>query len=77
MTPNKKVQVDMMHCCNEFEYCELPDLKAKAVALPYEGDGSDCPLSMVIILPNDVNGLTWIKDYIGKVLGNGKSLVKR
>jgi len=44
---SKAIQVDMMEQTDEFPYTEIPDLKVKAIALPYKGD----KLSMVIVLP--------------------------
>ncbi|EDW02481.1 serine protease inhibitor 42Dd [Drosophila grimshawi] len=52
---NKKqlVTVDMMYQEDKFKYVELPDLDARAVALPFE----DSDISMLIMLPNKICGL--------------------
>ncbi|KAM7344415.1 serine protease inhibitor 42Dd-like [Cochliomyia hominivorax] len=53
-TNNKENQeVDMMYQDDDFGYVDLPELKAKALELPYEN--SD--ISMLIILPDDKEGL--------------------
>lgn len=49
----KSVQVDMMHKTAKFRYGELSDWNAKVLELPYKGGD----LSMVIILPNEIEGL--------------------
>ncbi len=69
VTSTKQVKVEMMHTQNYFPYGNLPKLNAKAVVLPYRGGR----LSMVIILPNDVNGLAGIQRNIGDVLQGGKN----
>lgn len=71
VTPTKQVVVDMMNHQNDFPYGKLPKLKAEAVAIPYSGGR----LSMVIILPKDVEGLARVQSNIGSVLHGGKSLV--
>lgn len=72
MTPDHQVNVDMMHSLKNFLYGELPDLKAEAIALPYRGGR----LSMVIILPMDVDGLDMIYENLATILEGGKSLVR-
>lgn len=72
VTGTKSVDVDMMYKQEKFPYGELPELNAEAVALPYKGGR----LSMVIILPRDVDGLARIQSSIGSILQGGKSLVK-
>lgn len=71
VTPSKQLDVDMMHLQEYFPYGKLPELNAEAVALPYKGDR----VSMVIILPNKVDGLTGIQSNIGSILNDGKSFV--
>ncbi len=71
VTSTKQVDVDMMYCKRDFPYGKLPKLNAEAVALPYR----DGRLSMVIILPKDVNGLDIVWRNIGSVLHGGKSFV--
>ncbi|KAH0545951.1 antichymotrypsin-2-like isoform X2 [Cotesia glomerata] len=50
--------VDMMHQRHSFNYGELPELDAIFVELPYEKEDENDAISMFIILPNDVNGLS-------------------
>jgi len=68
---SKNVEVDMMYIQKKFPYAELRELDAEAVALPYKGGR----LSMVIILPRAVDGLTKLQSSIGSILQGGKSLV--
>ncbi|CAL8109759.1 unnamed protein product [Orchesella dallaii] len=68
----QQVDVDMMSIEEKFPYGKLPELEAEAIALPYKGGR----LSMVIILPNAVNGLTKVQSSIGSLIRGGKSLVK-
>ncbi|MCH5376670.1 MAG: serpin family protein, partial [Planctomycetes bacterium] len=51
LTSTDKIRVPMMHCRTEFRYAALEDLQL--LELPY-GDGS---LSMVILLPDELDGL--------------------
>lgn len=72
VTPTKQVEVVMMQTnVFNFMYRNLPKLHAEAIALSYEGGR----LSMVIIVPNDIDGLGRIQDNIGSILHNGKSFV--
>ncbi|XP_033175586.1 antichymotrypsin-2 isoform X2 [Bombus impatiens] len=45
--------VSTMYGQGKYKYGELPDLNAKFVVIPYKGD----ELSMIIILPNEIDGL--------------------
>ncbi|XP_076474265.1 antichymotrypsin-2-like isoform X3 [Bombus vancouverensis nearcticus] len=45
--------VSTMYRQGKYKYGELPDLNAKFVVIPYKGD----ELSMIIILPNEIDGL--------------------
>ncbi|XP_073847851.1 serine protease inhibitor 42Dd-like [Musca autumnalis] len=60
MDNKHKVQVDMMYQDAEFQYGELPEYEAKVLEMPYEN--SD--LSMMIILPNDVEGLAKLEERL-------------
>ncbi len=71
VTPKKQVEVDMMFNSNKFRYGELPELNVEAVALLYKGGR----LSMVIILPKEVDGLDKIQENIGTILQGVKSFV--
>ncbi|EDW72363.1 uncharacterized protein Dwil_GK20885 [Drosophila willistoni] len=59
----QRVDVDMMYQEDKFKYVELPELKARAVQLPYEN--SD--ISMLIILPNDISGLSSLEKMLKTV----------
>ncbi|XP_064547803.1 serine protease inhibitor 42Dd-like [Drosophila montana] len=48
-----RIAVDMMYQEDKFKYAELPELNARAVALPYE----DSDISLLILLPNKICGL--------------------
>jgi serpin B len=62
-TAKDVVQVDMMHNTDVYNYYESPELKAKFLEMPYEGDD----LSMVIVLPNEKEGLAALESQIEKV----------
>ncbi|XP_076671470.1 serine protease inhibitor 3/4 isoform X1 [Andrena cerasifolii] len=49
--------VPTMHRQGSYRYGELPNLNAKFVEIPYQGN----ELSMVIILPNEINGLPMVE----------------
>jgi len=59
---NKKdtVKVPMMKLEADFPYGEIEELNAKVVALPYKGE----KLSMIIILPNEVDGLKGLEEKL-------------
>ncbi|KAK2581794.1 hypothetical protein KPH14_002269 [Odynerus spinipes] len=52
-TKTKTVDVPTMHKVGHFKYANLPELKASLIEIPYEGR----ELSMVIILPDEIDGL--------------------
>ncbi|XP_068910462.1 serine protease inhibitor 3/4-like isoform X3 [Tenebrio molitor] len=62
-TAKDVVQVDMMHNTDVYNYYESPELKAKFLEMPYEGDD----LSMVIVLPNEKEGLAALESQIENV----------
>jgi serpin B len=62
-TAKDVVQVDMMHNTDVYNYYESPELKAKFLEMPYEGDD----LSMIIVLPNEKEGLAALESQIEKV----------
>jgi serpin B len=62
-TAKDVVQVDTMHNTDVYNYYESPELKAKFLEMPYEGDD----LSMVIVLPNEKEGLAALESQIEKV----------
>jgi serpin B len=53
-------QVPTMFINGNFYYGELPDLKAKFIELPYDNED----LKMVIIVPNEINGLKDIEENL-------------
>ncbi|KAJ8681833.1 hypothetical protein QAD02_017625 [Eretmocerus hayati] len=55
--------VSTMFMSSKFKYGELPNLKAKFVELPYENKD----LKMIIILPDEVNGLSLIEENLESV----------
>lgn len=59
-SPSKPVSVDFMYDDDKFIYGALDDLEASAVELKYK----DSPYSMVIVLPNEVDGLSKIAKKI-------------
>lgn len=61
----------MMHVTSEFNYINCADMHCSCVELPYVGDN----LSMVIILPDEVDGLTELEtkmnnDILQKLLSS-------
>ncbi|XP_075165261.1 serine protease inhibitor 42Dd-like [Haematobia irritans] len=56
----QEVQVDMMYENDTFRYADLPQYNAKALEMPYEK--SD--LSMLVILPNEVEGLAKLESQL-------------
>ncbi|EDW57325.2 alaserpin [Drosophila virilis] len=57
MGNNAAITVPMMYNDDLFDIAELPELDATALELPYAGT----PISMLIILPNQVNGLAQLE----------------
>ncbi|RZC32705.1 Serpin domain containing protein [Asbolus verrucosus] len=58
------VKVDTMHHYREwFNYCENSVLNAKFLELPFEGED----ISMIIVLPNEKEGLASLENQIEKV----------
>ena len=58
--PNNQMQVDMMHDQFKAMSGEHTALNCKVLQLPYSGD----QVSMVLILPNDKNGLTQLESRL-------------
>ncbi|XP_052060807.1 leukocyte elastase inhibitor-like [Mytilus californianus] len=71
MNENKKVMINMMWQKNTFKAGVDMDLKCKAVELPYKGDN----ISMVIILPNEKEGLPELEKKLSTLTFD--NLVKR
>ncbi|XP_049948396.1 serpin B8-like [Schistocerca serialis cubense] len=55
--------VDMMHIKGKFQYVEVEPLKTQAILLPYKGSR----ISMLVILPKELNGLTDVEKKLGNV----------
>ncbi|XP_077284344.1 alaserpin-like isoform X8 [Arctopsyche grandis] len=60
LNSNDKVQVDMMYQSSKFPYADLPEWNAQALEMKYEK--SD--MSMIIILPNEVEGLKSLEEKL-------------
>ena len=64
------VEVDMMHQSGNFKVCKPDDIDAKVLQMNYTGDR----LSMVIVLPNKVDGLSDVQQSMG--MFNYKKCIK-
>ncbi|KAG5881615.1 hypothetical protein JTB14_030309 [Gonioctena quinquepunctata] len=62
---NDTVDVHMMHQTDYFKYYENPILNAKFLELQYQGSDD---VSMVIVLPNEKDGLTAVEENIEEIL---------
>ncbi|XP_063911913.1 serine protease inhibitor 3/4-like isoform X2 [Zophobas morio] len=62
-TAKEVVQVDTMHNTDLYNYYESAELNAKFLELPYQGND----VSMVIVLPNEKEGLSSLENEIEKV----------
>ncbi|XP_049798938.1 ovalbumin-related protein X-like isoform X2 [Schistocerca nitens] len=56
-------EVPMMQQEREFMYANLPELEAQILELPYQGN----QLSMLVILPNQIDGINELENKIMKV----------
>nr|WIM01378.1 serpin [Limnephilus flavicornis] len=72
ITATDKKPVDMMHKTAKFNYAENSELDAKILELPYK----DNEMSMVIILPNQVDGLAALEEKLSQKSTDLKSLVQ-
>ncbi|XP_044015977.1 antichymotrypsin-2-like isoform X2 [Aphidius gifuensis] len=63
---NNLVNVSMMHLTSNFNYGQIPELKARFVELVYNSTNADDSTSMIIILPNDVEGLQETEKNLNK-----------
>nr|CAH7754896.1 unnamed protein product [Callosobruchus chinensis] len=61
---NDSCDVDMMRQVEYFKYYENPELNAKFLELNYKGNN----VSMVIVLPNEKEGLSALEENIDKLL---------
>ncbi|XP_055686535.1 serine protease inhibitor 42Dd-like isoform X10 [Lutzomyia longipalpis] len=61
VTKTSEVDVDMMYTKANFKYGILEDLNAVALEMPYK----DSDLSMLIILPNEIDGLPALEAALG------------
>lgn len=62
-TKTEVVQVETMHNTDLYNYYESSELNSKFLELPYEGDD----VSMVIVLPNEKDGLKALENQIDKI----------
>ncbi|XP_023217365.1 leukocyte elastase inhibitor A-like [Centruroides sculpturatus] len=60
VTKDKTVNTDMMYQKGKFGYLEDEELQAQVLQLPYEKDA----LSMIIILPSEIDGLKEIENKL-------------
>lgn len=59
VSDSEKVEVKMMHITKKFKHVEDDgDLGCQVLELPYQGEG----LSMVLLLPHDINGLAKLEE---------------
>lgn len=63
LNDSEKIDVDMMHITKKFRYGESSDLDAKLLELPYENR----ELSLLIILPNQRNGIQGLESKLSSV----------
>ncbi|KAF2886118.1 hypothetical protein ILUMI_20055 [Ignelater luminosus] len=64
VTNEKETKVDMMEQTSSFKYYESSELNAKFLEMPYKGKD----VTMTIVLPNDVEGLSSLEEKIANVL---------
>ncbi|GLV39191.1 Serpin 42Da [Carabus blaptoides fortunei] len=63
LADNSETEVDMMYQKSKFRYGEDKDLDCKLLEMPYEGN----EVSMLIILPNEMDGITKLQEKIKDV----------
>ena len=70
-TPTDSIQVDTLYNYQvDFNFYECPHLKAQFLELPFEGNGA----SMVIVLPNEKNGLSSLESQLDGVFASQHQL---
>lgn len=74
VTPSKEIDVQMMYQSEDFKYIEDQDLNCQIIELPYSGG----KMSMIIFLPNEVDGLSKLEksltyDRLAQALTNLKA----
>jgi len=57
---SQETQVDMMYNDDVYRYGEIPELQASILEMPYNNSN----LSMMIILPNDIDGLPFVEQNL-------------
>lgn len=72
-TAKDVIQVDTMQNTDLYNYYESSELNAKFLELPYQGDD----VSMVIVLPNEKEGLAALENQIEKVFAAPKFTQER
>ncbi|XP_047344055.1 antichymotrypsin-2-like isoform X7 [Vespa velutina] len=60
VTKNEIINVPTMSMTGNFKYAELTELNAKLLELPYKGE----EFSMIIIVPNDIDGLAELEEKL-------------
>lgn len=60
ISPTRSVDVNFMEKTGIYNYCESTDLKAKIVEMPLENK----ILELVMVLPNEINGLAFIESRL-------------
>ncbi|XP_011704357.1 PREDICTED: alaserpin-like isoform X3 [Wasmannia auropunctata] len=63
VSESNQVEVPTMYRKGNYKYAELPEYDAKCIELPY----ANKEISMVIILPNQINGLAALTDKLAEV----------
>lgn len=63
-TPTESKKVDMMQTKANFKYGVIQELNCTAIELPYEGNNN---LSMLILLPNERDGLAYLESKLSDV----------
>ncbi|KAF2893334.1 hypothetical protein ILUMI_12838 [Ignelater luminosus] len=68
LNANDHIDVDMMTMVSLLNYYEWPEVDAKVLEMPYEGND----VSMTFVLPNEKEGLHRIEENLEKVLESPK-----
>ncbi|XP_063991147.1 uncharacterized protein LOC135169781 [Diachasmimorpha longicaudata] len=64
---NTTKEVPMMQIEKRYRFCELSELNATCIELPYERNDETDALSMIIILPREITGLKAIEDQLNNI----------
>ena len=63
ISKSNKVKADFMHARSQYSIVDIKNAKARALQLPYKGDR----FSMVVILPNDRDGIEKLEQDITRI----------